>query len=199
MGGKKKRKLQWDREDDEEEGRRRKRKVLQKRRKDTSSWKRAEEEEEEDLGRGKRRQTSQQRQKRLARILKGKKRPSTDEESTESDCSLEEDRPVRKRLNRIDSDDDEDEDEDERKNSPSTDQSGSDSQETDRRKSFCPSNGHWTSGAPPRSDDGRSEGGNSGLSWRRSVLSGPIRTAEDSNEDQKHSNLFNSVQKFIPT
>ncbi|XP_077397282.1 remodeling and spacing factor 1 isoform X1 [Festucalex cinctus] len=71
-----------------------------------------EDDDPEKMGRGKRREMlSQQRRKRLAQMLK-KRRPATDDdESQESESSSEEDRPVRKRLNRIDSDEDEEEEE----------------------------------------------------------------------------------------
>lgn len=211
MARKKQRKLQWG--DDEEKGGRIKTKAQQKSKKD-DLWrrlKRPKEREEslEKTGRGRRRQMSQQRQRRLAQILK-KKRPLTDEESTESDCSLEEDRPIRKRLNRIDSDDDNDDKEEgeggeKSKNSPTAarrpkDKSDSDSQETDRRYSFCPSNGHWTSGVPLRPGArSLSESGNGGVSWRQSVLSGPIKPLEESNEGKSHTSILNSVQNIIPT
>ncbi|XP_061538599.1 remodeling and spacing factor 1 isoform X2 [Phycodurus eques] len=75
-----------------------------------------EDDDPEKMGRGKRREMlSQQRRKRLAQMLK-KRRPSTDEDedrTPESESSSEEDRPVRKRLNRIDSDDEEQDEEDE--------------------------------------------------------------------------------------
>lgn len=211
MARKKQRKRQWD--DDEEKGGRIKTKAQQKGKKD-ALWrrlKRPKEREEslEKTGRGRRRQMSQQRQRRLAQILK-KKRPLTDEESTESDCSLGEDRPIRKRLNRIDSDDDNDDKEEgeggqESKNSPTAarrpkDKSDSDSQETDRRYSFCPSNGHWTSGVPLRPGArSLSESGNGGVSWRQSVLSGPIKPLEEANEGKSHTSILNSVQNIIPT
>lgn len=214
MARKKQRKLLWDKEEGEEKGGQMKTKVQQKSKKDIlwARFKRSKKEEEhlEKTCRGKRRQMSQQRKRRLAQILK-KKRPPTDEESTESDCSSEEDRPIRKRLNRIDSDDEnDDEDEGEgggqkSRNSPaavrgSKDKSDSDSQETDRRYSFCPANGHWTSGVPLRPGArGLSETGNGGVLWRQSVLSGPIKPLEETNEAKSHASILNSVQNIIPT
>lgn len=212
MARKKQRKLQWD-DDDEEKGGRIKTKVQRKSKKD-NLWRRLkrpkkEEENFKKMGRGRRRQMSQHRQRRLAQILK-KERPPTDEESTESDCSLEEDRPIRKRLNRIDSDDDNDDTEEveggpRSKSSPAVvrgprDKSDSDSQERDRRRSFCPANGHWTSGGPSRPGArSLSESGNGGVAWRQSVLSGPIEALEESGEGRSHTSIFNSVQNIFPT
>lgn len=211
MARKKQRKLQWD--DEEEKGGRIKTRVQRKSKKD-DLWRRLkrpkkEEENFKKMGRGRRRQMSQHRQRRLAQMLK-KERPPTEEESTESDCSLEEDRPVRKRLNRIDSDDDNDHKEEVEggprgKSSPAVarrprDKSDSDSQETDRRHSFCPANGRWTPGGPSRPGArSLSEGGNGGVAWRQSVLSGPIKALEESSEGKSHASIFTSVQNIFPT
>lgn len=201
---KKLRKLHWDQEDHEEERRQTKSKVLRKRKND-GLWrrlKRAKKDEEllEKISRGHR------RERRLVQVLK-KRKPLTDEESSESDVSLEEERPIRRRLNRIDSDDDDNQDEggQKSKDSPRSvrslkDKSDSDSQETDRRYSFCPSNGHWTSGVParPGSQSLCETGSGAAASWRRSLLSGTTEPGENT-EGRSHSNILNSVQNIIPT
>lgn len=75
--------------------------------------------EEEPRGRGAKRRAdssedeSQQRRRRLA--LKRRRASEDDESDDDSDESSEEDRPIRKRVNRIDSDDSEDEDDEEGK------------------------------------------------------------------------------------
>ncbi|KAJ4925308.1 hypothetical protein JOQ06_018043 [Pogonophryne albipinna] len=147
-------------EDERERGRRLKRKRLEKE-KDRDKRKRVkrtnrEEEDLEKMGRGRRREIlSQQRRKRLAQMLK-KRRPSTDEEEdededSESESSSEEDRPVRKRLNRIDSDDEEEDREEEetmKKCSEVERRTDSDTQEKRRGRSLSPSNRHRTPSGP---------------------------------------------------
>lgn len=121
-----------------------------------------EREDLEKMGRGKRREMlSQQRRKRLAEML-FKRRPLTEveededrsEESDMSASSLEEDRPIRKRMNRIDSDDDEEEYmERQRSNRGSVveknpdDKFDSDSQEKGKDHSLSLSNRQWSSRA----------------------------------------------------
>lgn len=153
-----------------------------------------EEEGVEHMGRGKRRDIlSQQRRKRLAQMLK-KRRPSTDdeddedsqdsqesEESEESESSSEEDRPVRKRLNRIDSDD---EDEEElRKSSAAEQRANSDAQVKARGRSLSPSNAHRTS----RRAESPVVPRDKAASDRPGRHKGPLHPEEDEAEDEEES------------
>lgn len=207
----KQRKLKWDNEDDGEKGGQIKKKRLQKGKKNDMwrrlKWTEDEEQKLEKMGRGKRREImSQQRHKRLAQMLK-KQRPLMDEEeSSETDSSMEEDRPIRKRLNRIDSDDDEEEGEGRQKSRKSLllarrpdNKSDSDTQEKDRGCSLSSSNGHWTSKVPVRSGArSPTEAGDSAGSRRQSVLSSPFKPKEE-NKDESQTNILNSVQSILPT
>ncbi|XP_057695400.1 remodeling and spacing factor 1-like isoform X1 [Corythoichthys intestinalis] len=113
----KRRRRDEEEEEDERAGGKRHRRQPSEKDEDERRRVRKSEGEEDDptkMGRGKRREMlSQRRRKRLAQMLK-KRRPSTDE-SQESESSSEEDRPLRKRLNRIDSDEDEQEESEETK------------------------------------------------------------------------------------
>ncbi|KAJ7995718.1 hypothetical protein DPEC_G00247500, partial [Dallia pectoralis] len=97
------------RESEEEEVEKRREKRRKKEVAEKKTGEKRKDREEERMGRGKRREVLiEQRAKRLALMLK-KRRPSTEDEE-KSESSSEADRPVRKRLNRIDSDDDDDDD-----------------------------------------------------------------------------------------
>lgn len=209
MTREKQRKLKWD---DGEKGGQIKKKQLQKGKKNDTwrrlKWTEDEEHKLEKMGRGKRREImSQQRHKRLAQMLK-KQRPLMDEEeSSETDSSMEEDRPIRKRLNRIDSDDDDEEEGEGRQKSKKSlvlprrpdNKSDSDAQEKDRGCSLSSSNGHWTSRVPVRSGaQSPTEAGDSTGSRRQSVLSSPFNPKEE-NKDESQTNILNSVQSILPT
>ncbi|XP_061733627.1 remodeling and spacing factor 1 [Nerophis ophidion] len=177
--------------EDEEDDRRRLRKTA------------GEEEDPEKMGRGKRREMlSQQRRKRLAQMLK-KRRPSTDEddddESQESSSSSEGDRPVRKRLNRIDSDEDEEEESEESEKEMEKPAVGgqdeSDALVEGRGQSPPPSNRQRTSKGPTK------PGSTGAASPRDSVFgqdkhNGPSHTEE---EEEAQSDSINSVHNSPPS
>ncbi|XP_036005987.1 remodeling and spacing factor 1 isoform X2 [Fundulus heteroclitus] len=175
-------------------------------------------EDPERMGRGKRREMlSQQRRKLLAQMLK-KRRPSTeDEDESESDDSQSssgDDRPIRKRLNRIDSDDEEDEkyvdsdDEvDEDKGQKATgkkseqrddDRSRGGAQEKGRGHSPSPSHRLQTSRDAPKPRAGSpSERRDGAASGRRDRHNGPVHPAaeeEEEEEEEGQSDSLNSVQ-----
>ncbi|XP_043974608.1 remodeling and spacing factor 1 isoform X2 [Gambusia affinis] len=178
-GRTRKKRKRYEDEEDEEGGRRLKRRRLRREDEDDDGRRRRTERDEENperMGRGKRREMlSQQRRKLLAQMLK-KRRPSTDEDESDSDDSQSssgDDRPIRKRLNRIDSDDDEDErrvdsdDEDEgQKRKKSEHKSDGGAQEKGR--SLSPSNRHQTSRDAER----------------RERHNGPTHPAEDEEEEE---------------
>ncbi|XP_077422393.1 remodeling and spacing factor 1 isoform X2 [Vanacampus margaritifer] len=150
-----------------------------------------EEDDPEKMGRGKRREMlSIQRRKRLAQMLK-KRRPSTDEdESQESESSSEEDRPVRKRLNRIDSDDDDDEEEEEEEEEEGESEetkNDSDSGDKVRGQSRHRSDRGAARGTAPR--DAAAAGGHD-------KHNGPSHTEEEEEEEDEEeakSDSLNSV------
>ncbi|XP_047247666.1 remodeling and spacing factor 1 isoform X1 [Girardinichthys multiradiatus] len=177
-----------------------------------------EEEDPERMGRGKRREILlQQRRRRLAQMLK-KRRPSTDDEdeseSDDSQSSSGDDRPIRKRLNRIDSDDEEDE-----KHSDSDDEADEDkgqkiiskrssgavqradnkndggAQEKGRGRSLSPSNRHQTCRDPPKPGTGspavRRDSAGSG---RQESHNGPMHLSGEDEDEEGQSDSLNSVQ-----
>ncbi|XP_067103044.1 remodeling and spacing factor 1 [Osmerus mordax] len=149
----KRRKRRQMEEDEEEEKRRR----LKRRGR--------EEQGEEQMGRGRRRELlTEQRRKRLALMLK-KRRPSTEDEddvdeNDESESSSEEDRPIRKRLNRIDSDEDDEEEEEtkskvEKESTTRPSRVSRDSDDVQEKgHNLSPSNGHRASRGPVMPGDG---------------------------------------------
>ncbi|XP_068173289.1 remodeling and spacing factor 1 [Antennarius striatus] len=212
------------REEEDRERRRRLKRMLLEKEKEKNKLRRLKrrEREEEDLekmGRGKRREIlSLQRRKRLALMLK-KRRPSTDEEdeedeedSEESESSSEEDRPIRKRLNRIDSDDDEEEEEEEEEEEDEKklktkrclaverreeDKNDSDAQEKRRSHSSSPCNEHHTSTATETPRDGSPAGTRDNVgSGRQDRHNGPLQPEEKDEEEEEEgrSDSLNSVQ-----
>ncbi|XP_034024517.1 remodeling and spacing factor 1 [Thalassophryne amazonica] len=165
----------------------------------------------EKMGRGKRREIlSQQRRRRLAQMLKNR-RPSTDDEddeegSEDSDSTSEEDRPIRKRLNRIDSDEGEDEEEGvqtattqrfseaEGNSRVSADDDNEDSvtQEMGRGDDPTPSNGHWTSRGSSVPDGGSSAGHSARIAPQERQ-NGPLHP-ESPDDEEEESDSLNSLQ-----
>ncbi|XP_037123648.1 remodeling and spacing factor 1 isoform X2 [Syngnathus acus] len=140
-----------------------------------------EDDDPEKMGRGKRREMlSQQRRKRLAQMLK-KRRPSMDEdedESDESESSSEEDRPIRKRLNRIDSDEEEEDSEETKDDSDAGDE------ERGGQSEHGSSEGAARGGAPR---DAAAAGG-------QDKHNGPLHAEEEGEEDKEaKSDSLNSV------
>ncbi|MEQ2199449.1 hypothetical protein XENOCAPTIV_028373 [Xenoophorus captivus] len=147
-----------------------------------------------------------------------KQRPSTDDEdeseSDDSQSSSGDDRPIRKRLNRIDSDDEEDE-----KHSDSDSEADEDkgqkiiskrslgavqradnkndggAQEKGRGRSLSPSNGHQTCRDPPKPGTGspavRRDSAGSG---RQESHNGPMHLSGEDEDEEDQSDSLNSVQ-----
>ncbi|XP_017293498.1 remodeling and spacing factor 1 isoform X2 [Kryptolebias marmoratus] len=212
LRGRRRREKQRGYEEDEgaEERRRRmKRRQLERRDDKRRRLSRTDREEEdlEKMGRGRRREIlSEQRRRRLAQMLK-KRRPSTDEEdedeSEDSDSSSEDGRPIRKRLNRIDSDDEEEEDEGQKtvsKKSSAVERradrrNDSDAQERGRGQSPTPSNRLQASRGPEKPGTGSpAVPRDSAPSGRQERHNGPLREEEEYEEEEEESDSVNSVQ-----
>nr|XP_057936805.1 remodeling and spacing factor 1 [Doryrhamphus excisus] len=190
-----------DDDDDQARGRQRKRKSSEKDDDEDKERTAREEEDPDKMGRGKRREMlSQQRRKRLAQMLK-KRRPSTDEDDSqesESESSSEEDRPIRKRLNRIDSDEDDEEgeSEEEMEKSEAGGKDDSDAQDEGRGDSPPLSNRHRTSRGPAKPGTAvAAEPRDSAKSGGQDKHNGPSHAEEEREEDeQAQSDSLNSVQ-----